>query len=803
MAEHDLPELNYRAIFNGGAAPYLILAVDPPRYTILGASDAYLAATKRTREDLVGKPIFEAFPNNPNEDIDSESIVRGALDRVRATLKPDYLPIVKYDVPRSAAEGGGFTTKYWSPVHSPVFDENGALVHIAQRVDDVTELHEAHERLKELDKLKTQFFSNVSHEFRTPLALMLTPVEELLATEPDAFGPDVRDSLEVVHRNALRLLKLVNALLDFSRIEAGRARARVQAVDLAAVTRELAASFESALERAGLTYIRRLEALPAEVNVDREMWEKIVLNLLSNAFKFTFEGEIEVALEWKGDTVDLTVRDTGCGISAAELPHMFERFHQIAGTRGRSFEGSGIGLSLVREFASLHGGSVRVESVEGRGSTFIVTIPTTIAAQEGAAAAPEPVATGGRTGRESYAMDAHEWTDEPGGDTGRAVGSAPNSAPLAGAGSADHRTRERVLIADDNADMRRLLSRILSERWEVEVTTNGRAALESAERNPPDIVVSDVMMPELDGFGLLNALRTNPATREIPVVLLSARAGEEALLEGIETGADDYLMKPFSRRELVARVRMHLELARMRRQWSGDLTRVNAELESFSYAVSHDLRAPLRAVEGFSRAIEEDHGSSLPEDARANLARVRAATTRMSQLIDDLLALARLTRLPMERTTVDVSSIAREILADLRARDPRREITVVVADGLTADADPRLVRVMLENLVGNAWKFSSKRAGATIEIGRGAAAAEPDAIFVRDNGDGFDMQHAARLFTPFQRLHTAAEFEGTGVGLATVQRVAHRHGGRVWAEGEKGRGATFHFTLRPSARLPS
>ncbi len=226
MLDHELPALNYRAIFNSGATPYLILGVDAPRYTILGASDAYLAATKRTREDIVGKGIFDAFPNNPDEDVDSESIVRGALDRVRTTLKPDHLPIVKYDVPRSPAEGGGFTAKYWSPVHSPVFDESGTLVHIAQRVDDVTELHEAHDRLTELDKLKTQFFSNVSHEFRTPLALMLTPVEELLASAPDAFGPDARSSLEVVHRNALRLLKLVNALLDFSRIEAGAAHAR-------------------------------------------------------------------------------------------------------------------------------------------------------------------------------------------------------------------------------------------------------------------------------------------------------------------------------------------------------------------------------------------------------------------------------------------------------------------------------------------------------------------------------------------------------------------------------------------------
>jgi signal transduction histidine kinase len=249
--------------------------------------------------------------------------------------------------------------------------------HISTAISNARAFQEERKRaeaLAEIDRAKTAFFSNVSHEFRTPLTLMIGPLEETLADTSVSAG--VRDRLDVAHRNSVRLLKLVNTLLDFSRIEAGRIEAVYEAVDLQALTLELASMFRSAIEKAGLKLIVEGSPLEAEVYVDREMWEKIVFNLLSNAFKFTFEGEITVRLKKSGENVELEVSDTGTGIPEGELSHLFERFHRVKGARGRSYEGSGIGLALVQELVKLHGGAVRVKSEVGKGSTFTVSIPT-------------------------------------------------------------------------------------------------------------------------------------------------------------------------------------------------------------------------------------------------------------------------------------------------------------------------------------------------------------------------------------------------------------------------------------------
>jgi light-regulated signal transduction histidine kinase (bacteriophytochrome) len=298
----------------------------------------------------------------------------------------------------------------------------------------------------------------------------------------------------------------------------------------------------------------------------------------------------------------------------------------------------------------------------------------------------------------------------------------------------------------------------------------------------------------MDGVAMLNALRANPATRTVPVMLLSARAGEEAVAHGFDTGADDYLVKPFAARELLARVRMHLEMARLRREWARELERANQELEAFSYSVSHDLRAPLRAIDGFAKILIEDYGQKLDDQAGHYLGRVRTATQRMAELIDDLLELSRIARAPLNRERADVSALVRQILADLAERDPQRSVRTSIREGLVADADPRLLAVVLENLLGNAWKFTARSDDPGIEVGQ-ERRDDAWSFFVRDNGAGFDMAYAARLFAPFQRLHDESEFPGTGIGLATVQRVISRHGGRIWAEAAPRKGATFYFTL--------
>jgi len=425
--------------------------------------------------------------------------------------------------------------------------------------------------LAEIDRAKTAFFSNVSHEFRTPLTLMLGPVEEILDLGSSELSPAARGQLEVVNRNGLRLLRLVNTLLDFSRIEAGRVQARYQATDLSAFTRDLASVFRSAIERAGMRLVLDCPPLRAPVYVDREMWEKVVLNLLSNAFKYTLEGEIGVSLRDREDGAELVVWDTGTGIPAEEMPRLFERFHRVRNARGRTHEGSGIGLALVQELVRLHGGTLGATSEVGRGTRFTITVPAGTAHLPSDQVAAGDSAAPAATAAAPFVEEALRWLPE--GAEASGAGPSParayadalpaqEAAGLADGGGG----RPRVLVADDNADMRHYLARLLGGRCEVEAVADGHAALEAARTRPPDLILSDVMMPRMDGFGLLKAIRAEESLRETPLILLSARAGEESRVEGVEAGADDYLVKPFSARELLARVEAHLKMARLRRE---------------------------------------------------------------------------------------------------------------------------------------------------------------------------------------------------------------------------------------------
>ena len=425
------------------------------------------------------------------------------------------------------------------------------------------------EALAELDRAKTLFFSNVSHEFRTPLTLMLSPLEDLLARSPKELMAS-REDVELIHRNGIRLLKLVNTLLDFSRIEAGRIDAVYQPTDLATWTAELASVFRSAVEKAGLELVVDCPPLAEPVFVDREMWEKIVLNLISNALKFTYHGSITVALKAVPEEgVQLSVSDTGTGIPEEELPRVFERFHRVRGARGRTHEGTGIGLALVYELARLHGGSVGVASQVDVGTTFTVMVPA------GSSHLPPDKIGTARTlastalGADAYIEEAMRWLPEPSKtEQGTRTTAFPSDVFVFRAAGDGHNrdARERILIADDNADMREYLRRLLAEHYEVEVVDNGRQAVEVCLGDPPQLVLSDVMMPHLDGFGLLRELRSDTRTATVPVILLSARAGEESRIEGLQAGADDYLIKPFSARELVARIGAHVELSRLRKQ---------------------------------------------------------------------------------------------------------------------------------------------------------------------------------------------------------------------------------------------
>ncbi|WP_447598076.1 ATP-binding protein [Nitrospira sp. Nam80] len=437
------------------------------------------------------------------------------------------------------------------------------------------------EALAELDRAKTVFFSNISHEFRTPLTLMLGPLEDELRERPGA--PNV----EVAHRNSMRLLKLVNTLLDFSRLEAGRMQAFFQPTDLGAFTADLAGMFRSATERAGLRLVVDCPGSIRPVYVDRGMWEKVVLNLMSNAFKFTFHGEIEISFRESRTgnsdlktqnsalpSVTLRVRDTGEGIPEEDIPHLFERFYRVENMRSRTYEGTGIGLALVHELIKLHGGSVRIESEIGKGTTVIVTVPLGTEHLPADRIGAGDLQAGAADGPSPFIEDALRWlpdtnaNDEFGMMNDESQESVPSPHSSLRTEHVELRLapRPRIVLADDNADMREYLFRLLKDRYEVTVVADGAAALAAARMRRPDLILTDVMMPRVDGFGLLRELRGDPALKTTAVILLSARAGEESRVHGLERGADDYLIKPFSARELLARVDAHASMARVRRE---------------------------------------------------------------------------------------------------------------------------------------------------------------------------------------------------------------------------------------------
>ena len=388
------------------------------------------------------------------------------------------------------------------------------------------------EALTEIDKAKTVFFSNISHEFRTPLTLMLGPIEEAL-DEP-ATIPVNRARLQVVHRNTLRMQKLVNNLLDFSRIEAGRINAHYEPIKIGAFTIDLASTFRSVIEKEGIEFVVDCPSHDFPVWVDKDMWEKIVLNLLSNAFKFTREGQILVRVREENGWVQLIVKDTGVGIPRDEQEKIFERFHRVQNANGRTFEGTGIGLALINELVKLHDGTIHLESEINVGSSFTVTIPVKNSRVSDKQQIPEQPVVSSHLA-ESFVQESLRWSGDD---------------PALTMNVTSVHDKKYILIVDDNSDMRFYLGKILSKDYEVKTVADGNDAWAAIQERKPHLVLSDIMMPGMDGFELLHAIKSNELTRSVQVILLSARAGEESVNEGLQKGADGYLVKPFSAQQL-------------------------------------------------------------------------------------------------------------------------------------------------------------------------------------------------------------------------------------------------------------
>jgi signal transduction histidine kinase len=633
------------------------------------------------------------------------------------------------------------------------------------------------EALAEIDRAKTAFFSNVSHEFRTPLTLMLGPVEELLVRES---GAD-REALTVVYRNGQRLLKLVNTLLDYARIEAGRAQAIYVPADLSALTCDLASNFRAACEKAGLALV--VECAPrATAWVDREMWEKIVLNLLSNAFKFTLQGSIEVRLADTGDRWWLTVQDTGIGIPAESLESVFDRFHRVEGARGRSHEGSGIGLALVQELVRLHGGSIGVRSKTGEGATFTVEIPKgsqhlpqdrVFKAGDGA---PGPA---GGPSAASYVSEVLGWL--PGE---QAPPEHPAGAP-------------RVLVVDDNADLRAYASRLLAEHYAVEVAADGQQALAAARARRPDLVISDVMMPNLDGFGLIREMRADPQLSTVPVILLSARAGEEARLEGLHHGADEYLAKPFTARELLVRTGSVLRSQEMRKRSEEALREADRRKDEFLATLSHELRNPLAPLRNALHLMRV----APPDDPAVERARdiMERQVDHLVRLVDDLLEMARINRGALELRTerLELASVVRNALETseplIVAAGHRFELSLP-GEELWLEGDRVRLAQILANLLNNAAKYTPRGGHISLQARREDGHA---VIAIRDSGRGISAEWLPRIFEMFHRGsgHGEVDQGGLGIGLALSRRLAEMHGGTIEARSE-GAGHGSEFVVR-------
>jgi diguanylate cyclase (GGDEF)-like protein/PAS domain S-box-containing protein len=631
--------------------PYLIVRADEA-FTIVDVNASYLAATGTVRAAILGRGLFEVFPDNPSEVASqSASDLRASLERVLRNRTADVMGVQKYDIP--ARDGTcAFQTKYWSPFNTPVIEPDGSVSCVIHHVEDVTEfvlareaaaqidaqapekiaghaeraqaevmrraselkeanrrikeseaqLAELNEKLRDLNRLKTEFFANVSHEFRTPLTLLLGPLEELLRSSAgERSENELRATHEMMYRNGLRLLKLVNTLLEFARLEAQRTAPHWRDTDLAQFTTGIASGFQSLCQQGGLALRIDCPALEGPVPIDQEIWEMILLNLLSNAFKFTFEGHIEVRLHSMDGQIELCVADSGVGIASAELPHLFERFHRIQGVRSRSFEGSGIGLALVKELVELLGGTINVESAVGRGTCFSVRVPIKAASDS---VATESGGTGHTLGAQPSALargfleEAQRWLP----DAERA--DSEYRVPLSGG--------PLVLVVDDNADMRGYLCRLLRDAgYRVCAASEGAAALAVCESGPPDLVIADVMMPVMGGLELLDRLRADEDTADVPIMLLSALATEQFRSEGVRSGADDIVMKPFHAAELLVRVEAVLHRAAERKRADAQLRQAAAVFSGTNEAVI--IADPERRIVAVNAAYTRITGFSAEE----------------------------------------------------------------------------------------------------------------------------------------------------------------------------------------------
>ena len=649
------------------------------------------------------------------------------------------------------------------------------LREVTLRID----LEKANERLRELDRVKSEFFANVSHELRTPLTLILAPAASLSNESHGALAAGQRTLVETIHRNASRLLHLINDLLLLAKLESGEPRIDRVPVDVGESVVRIAQEAQAYAQSLDL----RLETNVAEGgpfiwNGDERHLDRIVLNLVSNACKFSRpKGVVKVAVGIDRDGIWLSVTDQGIGIAAQDVDRIFDRFVQVESSATRRFQGTGIGLSIVKQLVTLHGGQIAVESEPGVGSTFLVHLSGAPRAGGGIAiAAP------------SSAPEIPRIRLEP---------SVPPPAQGVGVGAAG----PRVAVVEDNADLLGYLAQELGKWYRVAPFAESTPALEAILQDPPDLIVSDIMMPGLDGITLARRIRGDARTAQVPVVLLSAREELEAKLAGFEAGADDYVHKPFDVQELRARIDLHLRLRAQARELrealaqlkKAETTLVQSEkmvaLGRMVAGVAHEMNNPLHFLRGNLSLLRQRVGTS--DTAGAMLADIDESVERITAVTRQLLLFGR-KQSGDAAASVKLAEVVPLAVKMVAPQTPKGVRIVQEIDGEVVRANPQDLFQVILNIVHNAVqavapeggevKIAALRTGDRVEIS------------VVDNGCGISKENLSRIFDPF--FTTKPPGSGTGLGLSIVQELVAAQHGTVRVDSEPGRGTTVAVSLQ-------
>ncbi len=678
-----------------------------------------------------------------------------------------------------------------------------------QKVEEAKSvIEEQADQLRELDRVKTRFFGNISHEFRTPLTLNIGPLENALS---GVYGPVpevLNGQLTIMLRNARRLLRLINQLLDISKLESGRMELHAKRLDLARFVHGVSTSFSSYTEKAGIDLVFDAPEESLGATFDPEAMEKVFFNLLSNAIKFTPQGgRISVLVQPSNidGSVEVRVADTGDGIPSADLPHIFDRFHQAEGSSSNVQQGTGIGLALVKELVELHGGTIRVESELGRGTEFIIIIPIGEDTGEPFADADEEL---GYTLQGSSMVDIASYKDDTADDADLISGDGAVREHLVGTPSED---RALVLVTDDNPDIREYMISCLTGSYRIISAKNGQDAYEKAKVHHPDLIISDVMMPKMTGYDLCRAVRADESISMTPIILVTSKAAIDDKIEGLEAGADDYLPKPFNAEELFARARNLLTLRRQQKdlQELNDVLQFkNVELAEASELKSqllriaaHDLKNPLNNIREFANLIKDEIDTD--SEVGDMLGLIERSSNQMFELISQILESEALEsgQLTIKKKPVDLANVASGVVESNRKQAERKGQRIVFdvprADQFVVDGSAEWLTEAMENLISNAIKYSPPGKEIWVTVRR---ANEMVDFEVKDEGPGLTDEDKERLFQKFQRLSTkpTGGESSTGLGLSIVKQIVEMHDGDVVVESERGVGSAFVIRLAAS-----